>query len=69
LQLLHDPEQLDNFCAAAIEARPDATQAWRKGRLQAVDALLGEAMIRSRGKAAPAKLRTRLLAMLEARPA
>lgn len=69
LQLLHDPEQLDNFCASAIEARPDATQAWRKGRLQAVDALLGEAMIRSRGKAAPAKLRTRLLAMLEARPA
>lgn len=65
LELVNDSALLDEYCYAAMARRKDAIQSWQAGRLQAADALLGEAMMLSRGKAAPDKLRARLLALLE----
>jgi aspartyl-tRNA(Asn)/glutamyl-tRNA(Gln) amidotransferase subunit B len=64
LVLSKSPADLDAWAREAIAARPDAVDAWRAGRTQAVDALVGAAMAASRGKASPGHLRGVLLAAL-----
>lgn len=47
--------------AAAIAANPRAVEDWRRGKGQALNRVMGDAMRRLEGKVAPAELRARIL--------
>lgn len=53
LEQISDTSALEALCDAAIAAKPDSVQAYRSGRLNAINALKGHVMKASGGKANP----------------
>lgn len=57
---------VDRAVAEAIDANPRAVEDYRKGRAEAANRILGDALKRLEGRAQPQDVRARVLAMLDA---
>jgi len=65
LQQIVDVEALEQLANAVIEANPQSVEAYRKGKVNALTHLMGQAMKQSKGKANPQQISKLLKQKLE----
>ena len=68
LQQIVDVEALEQLANAVIQANPQSVEAYRRGKVNALTHLMGQAMKQSKGKANPQQISKFLRRKLEEIP-